>query len=1047
MIKMTMILVITVSLLCMSSFTDAFTAVMSIDLGSEFMKIAIVKPGIPMEIVLNEESDRKTSTIVALRNGDRFFGKAAEGQAVKFPKQAFWYLTNIVGRKFDHPDVKLYRERFPYYNMVKDEERGTVLFKMDDETTYSPEELLAMVLEKAREYAQAFTDQSIKDCVITVPAYFTQSERKAILHAAQLVDLNVLQLLSDNAAVALNYGVFRRKEFNGTMQYYMFYDMGATSTTATIVGYHVTKVKEGTRVESNPQLVIKGVGFDRGLGGTEITLRLRKHLAQIFNEQKKTKTDVFTDDRAMAKLFTESEKLKKVLSANMHHFAQVEGLLEEIDFRAKVTREELEEMSTDLFEKVTKPIEEALKISEVTLPEIKDVILMGGGTRIPKVQEILKTFLGRTELGKSINTDEAAAMGAVYQAAYLGKGFKVKTFGVKEASIYPINVEFEKHKLADDGSDNVKVVKRTLFNRMNPYPQKKVMTFSKHLKDFDFNVSYGDIDFLSDFDKSSFQDPALARYKLSGVADAFAKHKNSGESKGIKAHFRLDESGILNLDQVELVFEKEEEEKKEESTWSKLGNTLGGIFGGKEKEPEKKEETGEKPVEGSQSDKETGGDDSKPEQTGSDQDKQDDKLPKENEDTDIKQDQTEVPADDEDKAGKKEENAEEMTDKKEEKLEEKTQDEKKEEKTEEKKQDKTSEKSDETTDKKLDESNKENATEAESKEKKPNITIVREVLDTTMELFDIPEIGKDTIKTMKKKLSDLTAKDKEKKQLEKSKNDLEGFIFDMSDKLTWEVYVKCSKETERENLSKLLSEASDWMYDQDENTKMEAYADKLKSLKKEMKDLMSRVYEYEERPKALTALKDMLNHTKYFLKSVKNLSAVEEDKIFTDVEISTLEKLITDTVKWRDDMLVEQKKTPATEKPKLTVEDIALKLQALDREVKYLINKAKNFRPKAKPKTSKDNTTKTDSNKTESTDKTQEKTEDNEEATKENTEDNEEMKIEVEDPSAEKSEKTESTNEETVLELGTGAEENKDKEGDIESEKDKESKGHDAGEL
>ncbi|CAC5426298.1 HYOU1 [Mytilus coruscus] len=983
--KMALKLLIAVSLLiCMASFTVGFNAVMSIDLGSEYMKIAIVK-------IESKESDRKTSTIVALRNGERFYGKAAENTAVKFPRKAFWYLTNIVGRKFDSADVKLYKERFPYYDLVKDEERGTVLFKIDDETFYSPEELLAMLLEKAKEYAETFTDQSIKDCVITVPAYFTQAERKSILSAAELIDLNVLQLLSDNAAVALNYGVFRRKEFNGTVQYYMFYDMGATSTTATIVGYQVTKVKEGTRLESNPQLIIKGVGFDRGLGGMEITLRLRKHLAKVFNEQKKTKTDVFTNERSMGKLFKEAEKLKKVLSANNAHFAQVEGLLEEIDFKTKVTREELEELSKDLFEKVTKPIEEALKVSQITLGEIKDVILMGGGTRIPKVQEILKKYLGRSELGKSINTDEAAAMGAVYQAAYLGKGFKVKTFGVKEASIYPITVEFEKHKLAEDGSDSKRVVKRTLFNRMNPYPQKKVMTFSKHLKDFDFNVSYGDLDFLSDFDKSSFQDPSLAKFKLSGVGDAFTKHKESGDSKGVKAHFRLDESGILHLDQVEVVFEKEEE--KEESTWSKLGNTLGGLFGGKKEEGETIEETGEKPVEGENSDKEAESEEAKPDQTESNQEKQEEKKQTENGDKDKKEKQSEVPADEEDKSNKKSDKTEEKKD------------ETKKEKTEKgKKEEKSENKTDDATDK-LNGTDSQNKTEADSKDKKPNVTVVREKIDTKIESFDIPEVNEDSMKVMKKKLAELTAKDKEKKLLEKSKNDLEAFIFDMNDKLTQEVYEKCSTEAEREKLSKLLSEASDWMYDQEEDAKAEIYQDKLKSLKKEIKDLKARVYEFEERPKALKALKDMLNHTKYFLKSVKNFTVVEEDRIFTDVEITTLEKLITDTKKWRDDMVEEQKKTPDSEKPKLLVEDVALKLQALDREVKYLINKAKNFKPKPKPKP-KSNTTKTDGNTTKSDTNNTDK-----------AEKNKDTKIEVEEPidktTETKDEETKTKDEET----------------------------------
>ncbi|CAG2256140.1 HYOU1 [Mytilus edulis] len=894
-------LLIAVSLLlCIASFTEGFNALMSIDLGSEYMKIAIVKPGVPMEIVLNEESDRKTSTIVALRNGERFYGKEAENTAVKFPRKAFC------------------------------------------ETFYSPEELIAMLLEKGREYAETFTDQSIKDCVITVPAYFTQAERKGILSAAELIDLNVLQLISDNAAVALNYGVFRRKEFNGTVQYYMFYDMGATSTTATIVGYQVTKVKEGTRLETNPQLIIKGVGFDRGLGGTEITLRLRKHLAQIFNEQKKTKTDVFTNERSMGKLFKEAEKLKKVLSANNAHFAQVEGLLEEIDFKTKVTREELEELSKDLFEKVTKPIEEALKVSQITLGEIKDVILMGGGTRIPKVQEILKKYLGRTELGKSINTDEAAAMGAVYQAAYLGKGFKVKTFGVKEASIYPITL-----------------------------------------------CSWALV--------HSFQDLSLAKFKLSGVEDAFTKHKEAGDSKGVKAHFRLDESGILHLDQVEVVFEKEE--AKEESTWSKLGNTLGGLFGGKKEEGETIEDAGEKPVEGENSEKEA--------------EKNGDKDKKE---------KPEVPADEEDKSNKKSDKTEEKTD------------ETKKEKG--KEEEKSENKTDDATNK-LNGTDSLNKTEADLKDKKPNITVVREKIDTQTESFDIPEVNKDSMKVMRKKLAELTDKDKAKKLLEKSKNDLEAFIFDMNDKLTQEMYEKCSTEAEREKLTKLLSEASDWMYDQEEDAKAEVYQDKLKSLKKEIKDLKARVYEFEERPKALKALKDMLNHTKYFLKSVKNFTVVEEDRIFTEVEITTLEKLITDTKKWRDDMIEEQKKTPDSEKPKLLVEDIALKLQALDREVKYLINKAKNFKPKPKPKP-KSNTTKTDGNTTKSdTNKT------------DKAEKEKETKIEVEEPidkptdTKEEETKTDTKEEETKTE---SKEENIEK-----SEKDKEEptekSKHDPGEL
>ncbi|XP_033730283.1 hypoxia up-regulated protein 1-like, partial [Pecten maximus] len=257
----------------------------------------------------------------------------------------------------------------------------------------------------------------------------------------------------------------------------------------------------------------------------------------------------------------------------------VEGLLDNEDFRVKVSRAELEGMTTDLMERVTKPIEEALKTSQVTLPEITEIILFGGGTRTPKVQTLLSEFLGRQELGKSINSDEASALGAVYQAAHLGKGFKVKMFGIKEGTIFPISVEFAKQSVGQDDSEvKPKTVKRTLFGRMNPFPQKKVMTFNKHTTDFTFNVTYTDLSFLSEEEAKSIAGPVLTTYTVTGVDAAYSKHAQDAESKGVKAHFRLDESGILHMDKAEVVFERQGP-AEEESTWSKIGSTLGGLFG------------------------------------------------------------------------------------------------------------------------------------------------------------------------------------------------------------------------------------------------------------------------------------------------------------------------------------------------------------------------------------------------------------------------------------------------------------------------------------
>uniref|UniRef100_A0A671SA70 Hypoxia up-regulated protein 1 n=1 Tax=Sinocyclocheilus anshuiensis TaxID=1608454 RepID=A0A671SA70_9TELE len=524
-------------------------AVMSVDLGSEWMKIAIVKPGVPMEIALNKESRRKTPVAVCLKENERLFGDGALG-AVKNPKVVYRFLQSILGKTADNPQVAQYQKHFPEHQMQRDEKRGTVFFKFSEELQYTPEELLGMILNYSRGLAQDFAEQLIKDAVITVPACFNQAERRAVLQAAHIAGLKVLQLINDNTAVALNYGVFRRKDINSTAQNIMFYDMGSGSTTATIVTYQTVKTKEsGTQ----PQLQIRGVGFDRTLGGFEMELRLRDHLAKLFNEKKKSKKDVRENLRAMAKLLKEAQRLKTVLSANAEHMAQIEGLMDDIDFKAKVTRSEFEALCEDLFDRVPGPVKEALADAEMSMDEIDQVILVGGSTRVPRVQDVLLKAVGKEELSKNINADEAAAMGAVYQAAALSKAFKVKPFLVRDAAVFPIQVEFSRETEEEDGVKTMKHNKRILFQRMAPYPQRKVITFNRYMDDFVFYINYGDLGFLSEQDLKVFGSQNLTTVKLSGVGSSFKKHSDA-ESKGIKAHFNMDESGVhLNVIFIKLI--------------------------------------------------------------------------------------------------------------------------------------------------------------------------------------------------------------------------------------------------------------------------------------------------------------------------------------------------------------------------------------------------------------------------------------------------------------------------------------------------------------
>ncbi|XP_050777947.1 hypoxia up-regulated protein 1 isoform X2 [Gopherus flavomarginatus] len=918
-------------LACLPSETDAL-AVMSVDLGSESMKIAIVKPGVPMEIVLNKESQRKTPVTVALKENERLFGDSAMGMSIKNPKIVLRYFQDLLGKHIDNPQVTLYRWRFPQHELVKDERRQTVIFKLSHEMQYSPEEILAMVLNYSRGLAEEFAEQPVKDAVITVPVYFNQAERRAVLHAAQMADLKVLQLINDNTAVALNYGVFRRKDINATAQNIMFYDMGAGSTVCTIVTYQTVKTKDsGTQ----PQLQIRGVGFDRTLGGLEMEYRLRDYLVKLFNKQQPSK-DVRQNLRAMAKLLKEANRLKTILSANADHVAQIEGLLDDVDFKAKVSRQEFEDLCSDLFQRVPGPVLQALSSAEMNLDEIDQVILVGGATRVPKVQEVLLKAVGKDELGKNINADEAAAMGAVYQAAALSKAFKVKPFIVRDAAIFPIQVEFTREVEEEDKSKSLKHNKRILFQRMAPYPQRKVITFNRYTDDFEFCVNYGDLAFLSQDDLQAFGSLNLTTVKLRGVGDSFRKHLDY-ESKGIKAHFNMDESGVLSLDRVESVFETVVEDKpEEESTLTKLGNTISSLFGGGGPTLEMGENLTETVQEEEESQAEAG-----KEEQGEKQDQKEgegtvsEEQGEEKQQPSPMQDKTETVPPEAERQEEKEEG-------------EKTASQDPKEKEESGKEEEMSKSRGDSTDTKME-------------EKKPKVPKKQKLVDeisVELDVRDVLDLLEEELKSSVKKLQDLTVRDLEKQEREKSANSLEAFIFETQDKLYQEEYQFVSTEEQREEISRKLSEASNWMEEEGYRATTKELKEKLSELKKLCRSLFFRVEERRKWPDRLNALENLLNHSTIFLKGARMIP--EADQIFTEVELSTLEKAINETVTWKNETLAEQNKLPPTEKPTLLSKDIELKIAALDREVQYLLNKAKFAKPR--PKKEK-NTTKTDSGK------------------------------------------------------------------------------------
>lgn len=872
---------------------------MSVDFGSEFIKVAIVKPGVPMEIALNKESRRKTPAVVSLHDGERLFSDPAMSTAVRYPKSAYRFLLHVLGKPFDSPAVKLYQERFTNSKLEVDDARGTVRFRLNDETLYSVEELCAMMLNHTREIAEAFAEQPIKDAVITVPPFFSQAERRAVLQSAKLVGLNVLQVMNDNTAVALNYGVFRRSSFNGTEQNIMFFDMGSTKTVATIVAYQTTKVKDFGITETIPQLTVRAVGFDRTLGGLEMDLRLRDHLARVFDGQKKAPESVRNSPRAMAKLLKEANRVKQVLSANVDHFAQIEGLLPDIDFRCKVTRQELEEMCADLFDRVKAPVEQALRSAEVNPSELTQVIIVGGGSRVPKVQEYLMEVTKKTELGKSVNSDEAAALGASYAAAGLSKAFRIKKFGVKDANLFPIDVAFE--RVTEDGG--MKHVRRTVYSRNNLFPQKKVMTFNKMTGDFDIAVDYGDLSRLTPEQLQHHGALNLTRISITGVTKAFEKNKADDiESKGIKAHFHMDAGGVLTLDKVEALFEKapshqdEKQQSGDESTFAKLGSKISSFFSGKTSE-------------GAATDSKAEGE------------------------------KTSDSEDSKDKAKDKSENTEKEV--KEEKKEGSDDVKKAEEKT-------AEQEAQNTTNSSAASSNTTTNTTSKAK-KPPQPTIIRENLEFVITHLDIVPPSDSVVSASQQRLADLANKDIERQLLAAVKNSLESHIFETQDRMYAEDVVAASVEEERSKIQQALSEASDWLYEDGEMAGYEAFEKKLKSLQDLSRTLFKRVEEHSRRPQYIARLRDILNTSKFFLTKASNMTPADEEPIYTAVELTTLEKLTNKTEKWLNDTEAKQQATSLHLDPVLTLADLAEKGAELDREVMYLVNKARYWVPKKKP--------------------------------------------------------------------------------------------------
>lgn len=459
-----------------SSTASAASAVLGVDLGTEYIKAALVKPGVPLEIVLTKDSRRKETSAVAFKPAksgalppgsfpERFYGADAIALQARFPGDVYPNLKHLLGVSSDSDAAKIYSGRYPALEVVGTEGRKTVSFKSavfsaEEEKSFSVEEVLGMVLKNVRENAKALAGSGydVQEVVFAVPPFYTVEERRALEVSAKLAGLKVLGVVSDGVAVGINYATSRTfptvngKE-PGKPEVNLVFDMGAGSASATVLQFQGRTVKDvGKRNKTIQEVNVLGASWDRTLGGDALNSLIVDDIVSTFLELPAAKSasitakQVNSHGRAAAKLFKEAEKLRQVLSANQATQASFESFFEDIDLKYKLDRTKFEKLATEFSARVDAPIKKALEAAGLTIEDIDSVIVHGGATRTPFVQARLEALAGKEKIRANVNSDEAAVFGAAFKAAGLSPSFRVKEIRDSDTQGYSHGIEY-KHNL------------------------------------------------------------------------------------------------------------------------------------------------------------------------------------------------------------------------------------------------------------------------------------------------------------------------------------------------------------------------------------------------------------------------------------------------------------------------------------------------------------------------------------------------------------------------------------------------------------------------
>jgi L1 cell adhesion molecule like protein len=526
------------------------TYAIGIDLGTTYSCVAVLK-GSSVEIIANDQGNRTTPSYVAFTDSERLIGESAKNQSAMNPTNTVFDSKRLIGRDFNDPSVQSDIKLFSY-SVVNDNNKPVISVQYkDEEKKFKPEEIASMVLSKMKKTAEDYLGEKVTDAVITVPAYFNDSQRQSTKDAGAIAGLNVLRIINEPTASAIAYGLDTQSKSEKMV---LIFDCGGGTHDVSLLS-----IDEGV-------FEVKATAGDTHLGGSDIDHVLTEHFAEEF--RRKHKKDLKENPRSLKRLLNAAEKAKISLSSSTKASVEIDSLFDGIDFQSSLTRAKFNDLCGSIFRKALEPVKKVLMDSKVSKNQVDEIVLVGGSTRIPKIQELLSSFFNGKELNKSVNPDEAVAHGAAVQAAILSGNDKELGTDILLIDVTPLSL----------GIETSGGVMTNIIDRNSTIPCQKMKIFSTYadnqpavtIKIFEGErAKTSDNHLLGEFTLSDIPPMPRGQAQIevsldldsNGILKVAATEKSTGKSKDIEIK---NESGRLSKEDIDKMLKESEEFKEED---------------------------------------------------------------------------------------------------------------------------------------------------------------------------------------------------------------------------------------------------------------------------------------------------------------------------------------------------------------------------------------------------------------------------------------------------------------------------------------------------